>query len=526
MRRVGQMITAENAGPIAVDSAGKYLAIGGRDPWVRLWSLRDATLVQEFEHSSPLRSVDFDPTGRWLATDDLSSTFRLWSVVDGGPPIIERFGIGDWYTDFAGDGSSVLFGSSDRAFQISHLPDGRGSGVRMRHSRVGDGVGDPIIIASRNLALTTDASRTVKLWSVPIFQGVSQGDSQDDAPVRSRRFPGGTRAVLSFDGQRIAIGTTLGDVRVHAAGAPGGILLGGDSGASSANLQSEVLCLAFSEDRSMLASASIDGRVRVWNADTGALRDLVIVHPDGGAHDLMFVDDGRYLVSASRREVLVTDVGSGEIVARHRIQANHPQLAEARNTGDLFIADDQNGVTLWNWRSDQAERIVSGEYRVRTVAVTADGARMITADDDRELTLWNLDEMLPLQNKVQAAGKVDDMWIRSDGRLIVQAGYWLQSVGVNPLGLVMRSTRLLGEAPASVKPGSAGDTVFVLSPSSSRSLVTELTISEPPFVPLEGDPDELRLYWREKLAMSLDQEGNAQPVPDQSLTISSAGDGT
>ena len=190
MRRVGQMITAENAGPIAVDSAGKYLAIGGRDPWVRLWSLRDATLVQEFEHSSPLRSVDFDPTGRWLATDDLSSTFRLWSVVDGGPPIIERFGIGDWYTDFAGDGSSVLFGSSDRAFQISHLPDGRGSGVRMRHSRVGDGVGDPIIIASRNLALTTDASRTVKLWSVPIFQGVSQGDSQDDAPVRSRRFPG------------------------------------------------------------------------------------------------------------------------------------------------------------------------------------------------------------------------------------------------------------------------------------------------------------------------------------------------
>ena len=257
---------------------------------------------------------------------------------------------------------------------------------------------------------------------------------------------------MSFDGQRIAIGTTLGDVRVHAAGAPGGILLGGDSGASSANLQSEVLCLAFSEDRSMLASASIDGRVRVWNADTGALRDLVIVHPDGGAHDLMFVDDGRYLVSASRREVLVTDVGSGEIVARHRIQANHPQLAEARNTGDLFIADDQNGVTLWNWRSDQAERIVSGEYRVRTVAVTADGARMITADDDRELTLWNLDEMLPLQNKVQAAGKVDDMWIRSDGRLIVQAGYWLQSVGVNPLGLVMRSTRLLGEAPASVKP--------------------------------------------------------------------------
>jgi hypothetical protein len=55
--------------------------------------------------------------------------------------------------------------------------------------------------------------------------------------------------------------------------------------------------------------------------------------------------------------------------------------------------------------------------------------------------------------------------------------------------------------------------------------VTELTISEPPIIPLEGDPNELRLYWRDRLAMSLDQEGNARPMPDQSLAISSTDDG-
>jgi WD40 repeat protein len=515
MRRTGQMITAENAGPVTVDSTGKYLAIGGRDPWVRVWSLADGVLVREFEHGSPLRFVEFDSTGSWLATDDLSSTFRLWNIKEGGAPIVERFGISPWYVNFANDTSSVLFGSSDRAFQISRLPEGLGAGVRLRHSRAGAASLGPILMASRNLALTTDASRTVKLWSVPVAQA-----SLEVPPTRvSKRFPGGTREALSFDGQRIAIGTTLGDVRIHAVGAPGGILLGGRESAVREATQSAVISLAFSADRRMLASSSIDGRVRVWNAANGALRDLLILHPDGGAHDLMFVDNGQYLISASRREVLVTDISSGEISARLRIQANHPRLAVASDTGEVFIADDLNGVTLWNWRVGESERIVGSEYRIRTVAVTADGTRMVTASDERELVLWDLNEGVPLAQTAQAAGKVDDMWVTPENRLIVQAGYWLQSVGVLPVGLTVRSTRLLSETPASVQPGAGSETAFILSPSPSRPLVSEMVISEPSFAPLDGDPEELRMYWRDRLAMTLDEDGNAKPLSDQSLML-------
>ena len=385
----------------------------------------------------------------------------------------------------------------------------------MRHSHADNAPGEPVIIESRNLALTTDVAGTLKVWSVPPSLA---------SPRRDKRFPGGTRAVLSPDAQRIAVGTTLGDVRIHAAGAPGNILLAGAEGLN-ADSRSEVLCLAFSDDRSLLASASIDGRVRVWNADTGAPRDFLIVHPDGGAHDLMFVDGGKHLVSASRREVLITDTRSGEIAARQRIQADHPQLAMARDTGELFIADDQNGVTLWNWRNDEVRRIVSGEYGIRNVAVAADGTRMVTANNDRELILWDLVELQPMQNTVEAAGRVDDMWIMSDGRLAVQAGYWLQSVDVHPLGLAMRSTRLLGEAPASVQPGSAADTAYVLLAAPSRPLVTEIALGEPPEISLQGDPDELRRHWRDKLSMTLDEDGNALPVSDLSLAISATGEG-
>ncbi|MGI9290754.1 MAG: proprotein convertase P-domain-containing protein, partial [Gammaproteobacteria bacterium] len=519
LHRSGQIITAENAGPVSVDSAGKYLAIGGRDPWVRIWSLADGALAQEFEHSSALRSVNFDPTGNWLATDDLSNTFRVWNVQKGGAPVIERFGISEWFADFATNGNSLMFGSSDRAFRVAALPGGQGNLIRMLHARHSDAnpasSSGPIMLASHDLALTSDAERTVKVWSVPT--------QPIPGPIRSNRFSAGTRAVLSADGKRIAVGTSLGDVRIHAADSPGGMLLQPDNTDETMVRQSEVISLAFSANRSMLASSSINGRVRVWDAENGTERDYNIAHPDGGAHDLLFIDNDKYLVSASRREILVTDVQSGEVSARLRIQANHPQLAIARQTGDLFIADDQNGVTVWNWQDDDSSRIVGSDYRIRNLAVTDDSMRMVTAGDDGELILWDLAELTPLANRMQAAGKVDDLWIAPDGQLVVQAGYWLQAVHLSPRGLSVRSTRLLSEAPASVMRGSKKDTAMILLASPSRPLVNEILISEPPVNTIEGDLEEFRQYWRDRLAITLDELGNTQPIPGQSLSVTPLG---
>ena len=186
--------------------------------------------------------------------------------------------------------------------------------------------------------------------------------------------------------------------------------------------------------------------------------------------------------------------------------------------GSIQLGD---GVTLWNWQTGESERIVDSNYRIHTVAVTTDGAHMVTASDERELVLWNINERIPLAQTVLAAGKVDDMWITQGNQLVVQAGYWLQSVGIHPVGLITRSTRLLGEAPASVQPVAGSDTAFILSPSPSRPLVTEMAISEPSSAPLEGDPDVLRSYWHDRLAMMLDEEGNVQQLSDRSLMLSS-----
>ena len=520
IRRLGRPITAENAATVALDASGNYLAIGGRDPWVRVWSLNEGTLIREFEHSSPLRSLKFDLSGEWLATVDLSNTFRLWNMVEGGVPVVERLGSSIWKVDFSTDSSRLLVGSSDRAYEIIYLPEARGTGVRLHHAMIDSSSATsarapaPIVLADRNVVVTNDAGRSIKVWSIPAAQA--------SMTPRVKSLPGGTLATLSADGKRIAVGTSVGDVRVYAVGAPGGILLGGADRADALSDNKGIVNLKFSDNGKMLASASMTGQVQVWDVATGTPRDLLIIHPDGAAHDFVFTDADRYLISASRREVIVTDVGDGEIRARLRIQANHPQLAVAAATGEVFIADDLDGVTAWNWRTGQSSRIVESAYQIRKVAVSADGARLVTASDERELTVWDVSTRAPLAQTARAAAKVDDMWVAgNDTRLVVQAGPWLQSLSLFPNGIAALHTRLLNVAPAAARPGADGRSAIVLSTSSSsRPVVSNEKIDMPGSKMLEGEPEELRSYWRERLSLSLDTDGSVTPTLNNSASVS------
>jgi WD40 repeat protein len=518
VKRFGALVPAENVGPVAVESNGKYLAIGGRDPWVRVWSVADGGLQREFEHSSPLRSILFDATGNWLATDDLSSTFRVWSVADGGVPVLERLGSGAWRAQFSSDSSRLLFGASDRAYEIAYLPTARSAGVRLQHAvAANDSFAPgrqlaPVILGGSNVVVTSDADSGVKVWSVP--------GTPASLVARSKSLPGGTRAAISRDGKRIAVGTQSGEVRIFAVGAPGGILLGMDTEAEVPPTDPDVVYLRFSDDTALLASASMDGRVRVWNAGTGVARELLIAHPDGAAHDLVFAEQNRLLISASRREVIVTDLTSGEVIARQRIQANHPQLAVAEQTGVIFIADDLDGVTAWDWRVGEAWRVVEGENQIRNVAVSADGSKLVTASDKQLLIQWDLISGLQLENVVQAAGKVDDMWIvGDDNRLLLQAGPWLQTFKLFPTGLVASDTRLLAVAPAALQPAADGLSVTMLSASASRPTISNKVLDVPGAAQLEGAVEDLRQQWQARLSLMLDEDGLLAPSIDESAVL-------
>lgn len=507
VQRLGEPIPNPGVSAKALDSSGSRIAIGGRDGWARVWSLPEGTLEGEFEHSAPVRALWFDASGRWLASDDMGYTLRVWDSTAPGRTLLERRGSSPWLLTFAADSRGLLAGSDDRAYEYVSLPDLRSSGAGFQHAtEASRDLGDydrrsPLLLTRADLAVTATPERGVKLWRL--------SDDRKTMPLQS--YPRGAPAALSTDGQRIALGLSARDVRLHADGAPGRVLLSPAAIDIAAEGSTGAVCLAFAPDRNWLASGGMDGEVRVWNAVTGQPGDYLISHPDGPVLDLLFTPDGRNLVSASRNEVLYSAVADGRILGRLQIQANRPQLAVAAATGRVFIADDQRGVTAWDGPGGTAERLLSSELQIEKIAVDSSGEKLVTADASSELSLWQATGRIRRGMAVKAAARVDRLWMSDDGRgVLVQAGHWLQSFSISSTGLEPSATRLLAAAPVVVQPDGA-EAAWLLSYGPGRRVLDRIVIDQPPLRELEGELQGLRASWSERLSLELTEAGEIVP---------------
>ena len=55
-----------------------------------------------------------------------------------------------------------------------------------------------------------------------------------------------------------------------------------------------------------------------------------------------------------------------------------------------------------------------------------------------------------------------------------------------------------------------------------RLVVSTKFIEMPDSSPLEGVPEDLRMYWQERLGLTLDADGRVEPFVDRSATLSAA----
>ncbi|MEE4185411.1 MAG: WD40 repeat domain-containing protein, partial [Gammaproteobacteria bacterium] len=510
MREAGRVVAASDMAALAVDAAGLRLAQGGADNFVRVWSVPDGELLREFVLSAPARALHFDGSGRWLAADDLSNTFRLWDLEEAAVPVLERVGTSRWQAGFAADSSLLIFGAFDRPYETVYLEDRRRGVTALRHPALPD-ADRPLrrlpvaLLERRELLVTADAGAGLKLWRLPPPAGGLLAES---------RIEPGLRSALSHDGRLIAVGTGLEDLRLYAAGEPAARTFGTAVQAAAAAQRIELVDLRFSSGQEWLAAAATDGLVHVWETVSGRPALPPVRHADGPALLARFVAADRYLVTASRLQVQVTDMQTGATVGRLRIQTANPDVAYAEATGQLFVADGTRGVVRWDWDTGTSAAVVPGSTAVTRLAVSADGRRLVTAGADLQLRLWDLSTGKMLPDAIQAAGEVDAMWLTANGRrLTVQAGHWLHTAAAAPAGLAHRYTRLLPAARLRVQPQARGETALLLRPGGAgRPTVEPFALAEPDAAELPGQAATLRSDWSARLALEFNSAGELVQV--------------
>lgn len=430
---LGNQVRCETAAsrPLAVAPDGRRLATAAPGNRVHLWDVASGTTpVRTLESTDATCSVAFSPDGDFLLTADIHGEIRRWDLTghrsrrmrsQESSTLLTRNPTSVTALAIAPCGTWCAGGDTDGLVRLWNLPDGRSRAVLTGHT---DAVNGVVIAPDGSWLTTTGLDGVARLWETPPERPVTPADagsrpaaaiaytpdgshvaaahgSDDTTAVRLYGAEDGVAALrLDNDARRIEQNLlAFAPDGSWLASAPGGMvddsILVWDLAArcvkaSLYERDSRVSVLAAAPDGSWLASAGYDGKVRLWDPESG--EPQAVLTCDGPVCSVAVSPDGTWLASggnngavaiwglATHTRTTQLTGGNGAVLA----------LSVSPDGRWLFGAGEDGILRLWNPRTGDYRGLRTGSGKpLHAVAASPDGHWIATAGEDATIRVWD-----------------------------------------------------------------------------------------------------------------------------------------
>ncbi|MCI0638378.1 MAG: protein kinase [Gemmataceae bacterium] len=354
---------------------------------VRLEPLTAGAAVWEFRHSEPVKAIAFSANGKRLLSGGWDHTARLWDVASGKE--LHRFNLRKplenhavYCVAISSDGRHGLAGTRDGRTWLLDLENGK----MLKHcdhpksAEVdGFGVNSLAFLLGDKQALIGTYDGVVRLW-----------DLEEWKEVGSFRHPFGLWSVdVSPDG-RFAV-TAGGKTTPTLSWWDLKTLKELPSVWKPERQQHGFWRAVYASDGAMVASASGDKTVRLWNAETG--KELrVLAHPEQ-VECVCYSGDGRRVLSGCDDGIMrLWDAHSGRELCRF-VTGQYAIFSVALSRDGRYAASTAgNSIRVWALPNEAGPvaRFVGHTGPVWSVSFSPSGRYILSGSEDSSVRVWDI----------------------------------------------------------------------------------------------------------------------------------------